>query len=355
MRQKQLRLVEPSPLRRRIEPARPPRTAKPGAAYEREGVSLHFEDSLRLYDSWAVPKAIVVDGPYGVAGFPGDPPTVEGLTEWYRPHVAAWTARATPQTTLWFWGTEIGWATVHHLFVEAGWEYRNCHIWNKGKGHVAGNANTVTLRKFPVVTEVCVQYVKPQTFIVNGTAVAMREWLRHEWIRSGLPMYLSNKACGVKNAATRKYLTADHLWYYPPPEAFEAMANFLNAKGAPEGRPYLSMDGKKQIPTEQWAKFRPKFDCLFGVSNVWDEPAVRGVERLKTSAFKVLHTNQKPLRLIDIILRSCTDEGDVVWEPFGGLCSVAISAHKLNRKCHSAEIIPEFFLASAERLATYDA
>lgn len=34
----------------------------------------------------------------------------------------------------------------------------------------------------------------------------------HEWQRAGLPLYKANEACGVKNAATRKYLTQDWLW-----------------------------------------------------------------------------------------------------------------------------------------------
>ncbi len=36
--------------------------------------------------------------------------------------------------------------------------------WDKDLSHIAGNANSQTLRKFPVVTEVCVQYVKAARF-----------------------------------------------------------------------------------------------------------------------------------------------------------------------------------------------
>jgi len=320
--------------------------------FERDGVALYLDDALAVYERWPEPTCIVVDGPYGVGGFPGDPPTPEGLAAWYRPHVAAWERYSTPQTTLWFWNTEIGWATVHPILAEHGWEYRSCHVWNKGPGHVAGNANTVTLRKFPVVTEVCVQYVKPARFTSDG--LSMKDWLRREWMRSGLPMYLANEACGVRNAATRKYLTACHLWYYPPVEAFVAMARYVNKHGDPKGRPYFSVDGRRPISGDEWGKLRAKFFCDFGVHNVWNEPPVRGPERLKKDG-QCLHTNQKPLRLIDIILRSCTEEGDMVWEPFGGLASVALSAHQLRRRCATAEIVPEFFRAAVGRLSRYDA
>ena len=44
----------------------------------------------------------------------------------------------------------------------------------------------------------------------------VQRWMRHEWQRSGLPLKRANEACGVRNAATRKYLTQDWLWYWPP-------------------------------------------------------------------------------------------------------------------------------------------
>ncbi|MFL6233229.1 MAG: DNA methyltransferase [Thermoanaerobaculia bacterium] len=332
-----------------------PGSASPisGARFQRDAVCLHFERAERLYDLWESPVCIVVDGPYGVAGFPGDPPTPGQLPRWYEPHIAAWSRRSTPQTTLWFWNTEIGWATVHPLLVAHGWEYRSCHIWDKGRGHIAGNANSLTLRKFPVVTEVCVQYVKKAMFRVNGEGLSMQDWLRHEWRRTGLPFYLANKATGTANAATRKYLTGCHLWYYPPVEAFERLAAYANKHGKPSGRPYFSVDGKEPLSGAAWAKLRAKFYCEVGISNVWNLPPVRGTERLKEK-LRSVHNNQKPLQLIDTCIKASTDPGDLVWEPFGGLCSAAISAHRLDRACVSAEIISEYYTAACDRLLAYD-
>lgn len=343
-------LVIPYVAAPRMAAARP----KVGAVSKRRDVAIYFGPAEDFYDSWPAPTCIVVDGPYGIKGFPGDPPTHDRLADWYRPHIEAWSRRATPQTTLWFWGTEVGWATVHGALIEKGWEYRNCHVWNKGVGHIAGNANSQTLRKFPVVTEVCAQYVKPPRFSVEGRLVSMQAWLRHEWMRSGLPMYLSNQACGVKNAATRKYLTSCHLWYFPPVEAFERMSAYVNKRGLAAGRPYFSIDGKVPVSGKQWEKMRAKFYCTVGVTNIWNGPALRGPERVKGEA-GFLHTNQKPLRFIDLIVQTCTDEGDVVWEPFGGLCPGAVVSHRLRRRYVGAEILPDFYSAAAERLASYDA
>lgn len=173
-------------------------------------------DALTHYGQWGRPTVIVSDGAYGVSGFDGDPPSADGLADWYQRHVEAWSALALPETTLWFWNTEVGWATVHPLLARNGWEFRNCHVWNKGIGHIAGNSNSQTLRKFPVVTEVCVQYVRAVKLPTATGMLPMKEWLRYEWERTGLPLTLTNEACGVRNAATRKYFTQDHMWYYPP-------------------------------------------------------------------------------------------------------------------------------------------
>lgn len=335
------------------------RNVRGGDSYSVDGVTLFFDSAENLYSRWPAPACIISDGPYGVNGFPGDEQKADTLVEWYAPHIQAWSRYATPQTTLWFWNTELGWATVHPVLAANGWEYRNCHVWDKGLSHVAGNANTKTLRKFPVVTEVCVQYVRAADFSVDGLRATMQEWLRHEWKRTGLPLRCANEACGVLNAATRKYLTADHLWYYPPAEAFVCLSEYANKHGRRDGRPYFSLDGKHPISAAQWEQMRAKFRCEFGVTNVWRLPQLNGAERIRGERsgmkykFRCLHGSQKPLELVDLCIRACTDPGDVVWEPFGGLCPGAVASLHQGRQYVAAEVIAEFFTAAVERLAIY--
>src|SRR5579871_386384 len=165
--------------------------------YRDRWISASLADSRTCYAHWPRPTAIVSDGAYGVLGFEGDTSDHLGLPAWYEPHIAAWSRAATPQTTLWFWNSEIGWAAVHPVLERHGWRYVNANLWNKGKGHIAGNVNTASIRRFPVVSEVCVQYVLGAR--VDG--LELREWLRREWTRSGLPLKKANEACGVRDAA----------------------------------------------------------------------------------------------------------------------------------------------------------
>jgi hypothetical protein len=314
-------------------------------------VRIEHADAMERYAKWERPTVIVSDGAYGLGLFPGDPTTPDKLGEWYAPHVAEWAKYALPETTLWFWNTEIGWALTHPILAAHGWKYRGLHVWDKGIGHIAGNLNGKTIRGFPIVTEVCARYVRDVKLPnAEGDPVEMKVWLRDEWVRSGIPLYKTNDACGVKNAATRKYFTQCHLWYFPPAEMMEKLVAYANEHGEPKGRPYFSLDGKKPVTGEEWAKLRAKWNHVHGITNVWQEPAVRGSERVKETGLKAAHANQKSLKLIDRIITASSDPGDVVWEPFGGTCSAAIASYRAQRRCYSAEIGATFFEIASARL-----
>lgn len=323
---------------------------------------LYRGDVRNAYASWPTPTTIISDGAYGVRGFHGDTTGPEELTEWYRPHVEAWSAAAHPSTTLWFWNTEIGWATVHPLLAEHDWEYVQTITWDKGIGHVAGNVNGKTIRRFPVVSEVCVLYQRRCVLETDVGRLPVQEWLRHEWRRSGLPLAKANEACGVRNAATRKYLTQDWLWYWPPGEMLERLAAYANEHGRPTDRPYFSLDGQTPATAKEWDSLRYRWNHQHGLTNVWQRGPLHDDERLKgtlrraaprvykPTAASSAHLNQKPLEFMERLVKAVTAPGDVVWEPFGGLASASVAAVALGRVPYAAEIDKGFAKLAAERL-----
>lgn len=265
------------------------------------GEHLFAGDALDAYGQWPQPGLIVSDGAYGVGGFPGDPRTPESLPDWYREHVEAWSKAAHPATTLWFWNTEIGWA----------------------------NVNGGTIRRFPVVTEVCVFYRRRLELPTAEGPMVAKQWLRYEWQRAGLPVAKANDACGVRNAATRKYLTLDWLWYFPPAEAMARLVAYANEHGRADGRPYFSIDGQRPVTGEEWSRLRDAWTHQHGLTNVWAHPPLNGIERFRSA---------------------CTQPGDVLWEPFGGLCSAAVAAVEMGRDAYAAEKVSDFRERAALRL-----
>lgn len=191
-----------------------------------------------------------------------------------------------------------------------------------------------------------------------------KEWLRYEWQRAGLALNRANEACGVKNAASRKYLTQDWLWYFPPPEHLERLVAYANRYGDMSGRPYFSVNGQRPVSIEEWANLRDVWHHQHAMTNVWTHPPLHGDERYrgngKRSAPRVhnpgkqaaVHLNQDPLDFVRRILDACTDPGGVVWEPFGGLCSAAVAASELGRLPYAAEPVSDFYELAAARLST---
>ena len=315
-------------------------------------------DALQAYDRWPAPAAIISDGAYGVRGFHGDPAGVERLAEWYRPHVEAWSRRAAPATTLWFWNTEIGWAVVHPLLARNGWEYVQAITWDKGIARVTGK----TIRRFPVVTELCVFYRRLFEAPGPDGPMPVQRWIRHEWRRSGLPLTQANEACGVRNAATRKYLTQDWLWYWPPGLMVERLAAYANERGAESGWPYYSLDGKRPVTAEEWDALRYTWRHAHGMTNVWQMAPPHGAERVKETMRRAAprvsspislpsaHLNQKPQELMRRILAAITGEGNVIWEPFGGLASASVAAVEMGRFPCVAEVDHDHAEIAAGRL-----
>ncbi len=337
-------------------------TDAPSVIAPRAKWSLYHGDVLDVYDQWPTPSMIISDGAYGVGGFHGDPRTLGAVTEWYEPHVEAWTRKAHPATTLWFWNTEIGWANVHPILVAHDWEYVQAIIWDKGIPHIAGNVNGDTIRQFPVVTEICIFYRRKLLFQTAQGRMTAKEWLRHEWQRAGLALHLANEACGVRNAATRKYLTQDWLWYFPPPDMMQRLLDYANKHGKPDGRPYFSLNGRCSLTASEWADLRHTWTHEHAVTNVWAHPPLNGDERFKGNGVRsaprvyrpsknaTVHLNQKPVGFMRRIISACTRPNDVVWEPFGGLCSGSVAAIELGRQPFAAEKSHVFYSLARRRL-----
>lgn len=316
---------------------------------------LHRGNSFDVYHHWPAPDLIVSDGAYGVRGFRGDAVSANELPEWYAPHIAEWSKASKPSTSLWFWNTEIGWANVHPVLEANGWEYVQLVTWDKGLSHIAGNVNGNTIRQFPIVTEICALYRRRLVLpIETGEVLDVQQWLRHEWRRSGIPLCKANEACGVKNAATRKYLTADWLWYWPSGDMVKRMADYAEKHGRPTKRPYFSIDGTTPIDEKTWDSLRATWNHENGLTNVWSRQPLHNTERLKgtmqRSAPRVYkptkssaaHLNQKPLDLMMRQINAASNEGDVVWEPFGGLASASVAAVLSGRVAYVAETESEF-------------
>lgn len=80
-------------------------------------------------------------------------------------------------------------------------------------------------------------------------------------------------------------------------------------------------------------------------SDVWNIPNVKANHPEKT-----IHPCQFPVGMIERLVLSMTNEGDLVVDPFIGVGSTAIAAIMHNRRCAGADIVEEYIEIARERV-----
>ena len=68
----------------------------------------------------------------------------------------------------------------------------------------------------------------------------------------------------------------------------------------------------------------------------------------KNSLYKKIHPTQKPVRLLEKLIKIFTDEGDVVIDPVAGSGSTLIAAIKTKRKAYGFEIKKDYYKKAQE-------
>lgn len=98
--------------------------------------------------------------------------------------------------------------------------------------------------------------------------------------------------------------------------------------------------------------------CMWDKSHIWnftnqkemhnfiETPICMGKERIK----KPKHPTQKPLRVLEHIIKLATNEGDLVYDPFMGVGSTGVASLNLNRRFVGMEIDKKYFNAAQQRI-----
>jgi DNA modification methylase len=137
------------------------------------------------------------------------------------------------------------------------------------------------------------------------------------------------------------------------------LVKYANENSKTEGAPYYSLDGQKARYRRRVGlvpfRLEPRnmASLMYGTVSRSGDKKDTGADRPKPHArLSAAHLNQKPLDLIERSIRVCTQEGDVVWEPFGGLCTATLAAVNNNRRAFAAERNDDFYALAVKRLQT---
>lgn len=70
----------------------------------------------------------------------------------------------------------------------------------------------------------------------------------------------------------------------------------------------------------------------------------------RTPNHQMIHPTQKPVELMETLIRMSTSPGDLIVDPFSGSGSTALAAQRLGRRCIGIELDQEYYQRSSLRL-----
>ena len=138
----------------------------------------------------------------------------------------------------------------------------------------------------------------------------------------------------------------EDIWYAvaPPEDAAVFHADAVRMKRRVIA-PYREGGRPKDWTEEDGGKFR-----LTGASNFWDDISVPFWSMPENTD----HPAQKPEKLIAKLILASTDPGDIVFDPFSGSGTAAVTAKKLGRAFTAIEQDRDYCCLALERLHRAD-
>jgi len=207
---------------------------------------------------------------------------------------------------------------LFHDIVALGFEFRQEIIVDKGMKSMVGR-KTSTYKQFPNTTETIF-------FFVYNAKPAIRECLLQRANELGLRSKEINQKLGVRTnggGVWSLYTGNNILAQVPTPEMWERLEQVLDFE-APE-------DLKGFV-----------FESQMGLTNVWQDIDFYSEDRI--------HRTQKPLLLIQRLIRASSRAGQIVLDPFAGSGSTAVAARALGRDCISFEIDSDMAAKAEKRI-----
>lgn len=206
-----------------------------------------------------------------------------------------------------------------------GFKFRQQIVVWKGMKSAAGRVSA-KLKMFPTTTEYIFYFVKDST----------------EYIKNLLQTKAEEKSLNAKDI--NEYL----------------------GKSSNGGGTWSTIAGKNQKrlqePTkEDWEKLDklfgglPKYEDVvytfnlpMGVTDVFDDINFYLPKEEK------IHPTEKPIKLINRLIESCSNEGDIILDPFMGSATTAISCMENNRNFIGCEIDEDYYNLSIKRIEKFD-
>jgi len=139
-------------------------------------------------------------------------------------------------------------------------------------------------------------------------------------------------------------LTLGHPCNIQLNEAYQKLRNLLNSKGNGTSeylrREYEDLRREYEDLRREYEDLRPTFNNPGGISSVWQGPIAK----------RNGHPTPKPLWLLERIIETTSNPGDLVFDPFMGSGTTAVAAQKLGRHFFGCDLSEEYVILTNDRL-----
>ena len=269
---------------------------------------------------------------------------------------------------LYFWHNDI--AQIAELLQgikkETNLEFISFCIWDKGDGYRAKHwhkrdpKGKTAPRSWFNICEYCIHFFKaPQSAdkkwrktgldYINSNPACYRpikNWYKKETERLGLTKgqieEAYTKATGKKPYMLRHYFN-DNQFEIPTREVYEEVYIPLGFKYiSDEIRDYEALRQDYEALRQDYEALRPYHRCDAMHCNIWHEPPVPANNRY--------HTCQKPIKLLERIIRVSSRPNDIIIDPFMGSGSTGVAAIKAGRKFIGIEMDQGYFEIAQKRI-----
>ena len=201
---------------------------------------------------------------------------------------------------------------------DMGFELRQQIVINKGMKAVSGMA-TRKYKQFPNVTESIL-------FLIKDNKKFIKPFLKERQAALGLSAKEINERIGVKSNGGGMwsiYTGKNVCEQFPTRELWDRLAEILQFN----------------IP---YASIAQTFNPQMGYTDVWDDIDFREDDRV--------HPTQKPVRLIERLVKASTNPNDIILDPFIGSGTTAIACIKERRHFIGFELSKEYFDKAIKRI-----
>lgn len=201
---------------------------------------------------------------------------------------------------------------------DIGFSLRQQIVINKGLKAVAGRA-TKKYKMFPNVTESIL-------FLTKDNIPYSRRLLKSQQKKLGLTSKQINEALGVKSNGGGMwsiYTGKNICEQFPTKELWDKLQSIL----------------KFDLPYE---KISQTYNAEIGITDVWSD-----IDFYKEKRY---HPTQKPLKLIERLVKVSSNTGDKVLDPFGGSGSTLVACNNTKRQSTIIELDDTYIKKIQERI-----